>query len=269
MTTLTGGLRYDYVSSVNEGGFFGDQSVANSAAAGFGAVTVRPHQHVTVTGQVSRGFRDPTLSDRFYRGPTGRGFITGNPDLDPEKSLQFDLSARYATSRLRVAGYLYHYRISDLVERFETEPDFFFFRNRGRARIRGVEFEAQADIGNGFWVEATAQVSRGLALDDDSALDDISPDTFGLTLRRAFAGRVMLFGRLSRYHEDDRPGPGEIKAPGHTNLDIGGSWYASDKVEIRGAVRNLLNEEYYASPDRRFVLAPGVNAFVTVAVSLR
>ena len=35
------------------------------------------------------------LSDRFYRGPVGRGFIEGNPDLKPETSLQFDLTARY------------------------------------------------------------------------------------------------------------------------------------------------------------------------------
>ena len=27
-----------------------------------------------------------TLSDRYFRGPSGRGFITGNPDLEPETS---------------------------------------------------------------------------------------------------------------------------------------------------------------------------------------
>ena len=37
-----------------------------------------------LTAQVARGFRDPVLSDRYFRGPSGRGFITGNPDLDPE-----------------------------------------------------------------------------------------------------------------------------------------------------------------------------------------
>ena len=45
--------------------------------------------------QVARGFRDPVLSDRYFRGPSGRGFITGNPDLDPETSVQFDVGVRY------------------------------------------------------------------------------------------------------------------------------------------------------------------------------
>ena len=90
-----------------------------------------------VNAQVSRGFRDPVLSDRYFRGPSGRGFITGNPDLDPETSLQFDLSTRYSVGRTQLAMFVYQYRIDDLVERYTTETDFFFFRNRGRARLRG------------------------------------------------------------------------------------------------------------------------------------
>jgi len=95
-TRLSGGLRGDYVTTTNVGGYFGDHSTANGAASGFGAVTVGSFRGLSVTGQVSRGFRDPVLSDRYFRGPSGRGFITGNPELEPETSLQFDLATRYA-----------------------------------------------------------------------------------------------------------------------------------------------------------------------------
>ena len=136
----------DFVKSKNRGGFFGDQSISHTAFSGFGAVTIGPFDGLSFTGQVSRGFRDPTLSDRFYRGPSGRGFITGNPDLDPETSVQVDLSVRYTSERLRLMAYVYQYRITDLVERYTTATDFFFFRNRGKAQYRGVEAEAQADL---------------------------------------------------------------------------------------------------------------------------
>ena len=99
-------------------GQLGSRSVANGALAGLGAVTVAPIDSMTVTAQIARGFRDPTLSDRFYRGPVGRGFIEGNPTLTPETSVQFDLVARYATSRLRLGGAFYDYRITDLIERY-------------------------------------------------------------------------------------------------------------------------------------------------------
>ncbi len=262
--SAAGGLRFDYVSNVNTGGYFGDRSVSNGAMAGFGSLTAGPFSNVTLVAQVSRGFRDPTLSDRFFRGPSGRGFITGNPDLEPETSLQFDVGARYAAGRLRLASYFYHYRITNLIERYPTgEPDSFTFRNRGRARIHGVEVEAQADLGHGYSLEFGAQVSRGVALDDDATLDDISPDLFSVSMRKAFTADVLAFVRLANYADDDRPGPSEIDAPGHTNLDAGVSWFLSRRVELRGSVKNLLNQEYYASPDPRFVLAPGINGAIT------
>ena len=96
--------------------------------------------------QIARGFRDPMLSDRYYRGPTGRGFITGNPELEPETSLQFDAALRYVAPHFRAAAFYYHYGIDDLIERYSTDTDFFFFRNRGRARVRGFEVEAQATL---------------------------------------------------------------------------------------------------------------------------
>jgi outer membrane receptor protein involved in Fe transport len=265
--SVKGGVRGDFVRNVNEGGFFGDRSVSHNAAAGFAALTAAPAANFTLTAQVSRGFRDPTISDRFFRGPSGRGFITGNPDLEPETSVQLDLGARYSTSRVRVAGYFYDYRIRNLVERFSTEEDFFFFRNRGRAEIRGVEFEVQADAGHGMAVEFAAQTARGKAPEDDDAdLDDISPDSMSILVRKTIGTRAMTFVRLAAYARDDRPGPSEIEAPGHTNLDLGATVSITPQVEIRGALRNLLNEEYYASPDPRFVLAPGLNGFVSIGV---
>ena len=112
---VAGGVRADRVTTRNAGGYFGDRTTSNSAFSGFGSATAGPFHGFSVTGQVARGFRDPTLSDRYFRGPSGRGFITGNPDLRPETSLQFDLAARYTRSRAQLAFYAYHYRIDDLV----------------------------------------------------------------------------------------------------------------------------------------------------------
>jgi outer membrane receptor protein involved in Fe transport len=264
--TATGGIRFDYVTNVNTGGFFGDRRITNGAAAGFGAVTAGPFRRMTFTAQVSRGFRDPTLSDRFFRGPSGRGFITGNPDLQAETSVQFDLGTRYATERIRLAAYYYRYTITNLVERYQTDPEFFFFRNRGEARIQGVELEAQAALGRGFSLELAAQRGRGIATDNGSDLDDISADTVSLVLRRMFGATVSTFARAAWYDDDTRPGPSEIAAPGHVNVDVGATWTLHRRLELRAAVRNLLNAEYYASPDPRFVFAPGRNGFVTLRV---
>jgi len=263
---VSGGLRGDVVHNVNTGGYFGDRSVTNGALAGFGAVTIGPFDGWTLTGQVSRGFRDPTLSDRFSRGPTGRGFITGNPELEPETSLQFDFGVRYAISRVRLASYVYHYRVSDLIERFEETRDEFSYRNRGEARIRGVELEAQVDVGRGLAVELMGQFSRGDSPDDEVPLDDIPPPSFGIVLRQALSDRGTVYLRGAAFSKDDRPGPSEAEMPGYVEVDAGADWRFSRHFELRGAARNLLNQAYHSSPDSRWVYAPGRSASVTLVV---
>jgi hemoglobin/transferrin/lactoferrin receptor protein len=263
---LSGGIRGDYVTTKNEGGFFGDRSTSNGAFSGFGAATIGPFEGLSFTAQLSRGFRDPVLSDRYFRGPSGRGFITGNPDLEPETSLQVDLATRYTFGRSQLGVFFYEYRIDDLIERYTTAPDFFFFRNRGEARLRGFEVEATTDLGNGYSVEIGANIARGKVLDDDTNMDDIAPDSLSLTGRKLFGERAYAQMRLAFYGEDDRPGPSEVDAPGAALLDAAGGWRFTQKLELRGIARNLLNDTYYASPDPRFVLAPGRSVSLTIAV---
>ena len=221
----------------------------------------------STTAQVARGFRDPVLSDRYFRGPSGRGFITGNPDLEPESSLQFDLGLRYTAPRVRAATYFYHYRIDDLIERYSTQTDFFFFRNRGRARLRGFEAEAQAELGWGLWLESAFQIARGRALDDDIYLDDIAPETLSVQLRKTFAVRNAFAQiRTAFFAEDTRPGPTERVVPGYTLLDVGGGITVFEALELRLWARNLLNDDYLASQDVRTVPAPGRSVALTAVV---
>jgi outer membrane receptor protein involved in Fe transport len=260
------GARADRVTTSSTGGFFGDRSTTNTAPSGFGAITVGPVRGFSLSLQLARAFRDPSLSDRYFRGPTGRGFITGNPDLKPETSLQYDLAARYTRPAAQLAVYYYEYQLRDLIERYETDIDVFLFRNRGRARVRGFEVEATSQLGRGYSIELSAQIARGEAVDDDESLDDISPDSVSFLGRKEFSERVYVQSRLALYAKDHRPGPSEIAMPGATLLDVGSGWKVRPQLELRGQVRNLLDDTYYASPDPRWVLAPGRSASVTAVV---
>ena len=260
---FAGGVRGDWVTTRNTGGFFGDRSTSNGAGSGYGSITLSLDR-ISISGQVSRGFRDPTLSDRYFRGPSGRGFITGNPDLEPETSLQLDAAVRYTGGRWRAAFYAFNYRIDDLIERFEAEPDFFFFRNRGRARVRGVEIEGQGHLGRGVTLELAGQLTRGRALDDDADLDTIPTTSISAQLRKQLSTRGFAHVRLAAFARDTRPGPTEIETPGYAVVDAGGGWRLSPRLELRLFGRNLLDKDYFVSPDRRTVLAPGASVLATV-----
>jgi hemoglobin/transferrin/lactoferrin receptor protein len=264
---LGAGMRGDRVTTANRGGYFGDRGEAQTAGSGYGSVTIGLPRGFTMTAQVARGFRDALLSDRYYRGPTGRGFITGNPDLAPETSLQFDGGLRYTTGGMRLAAYAFDYRIDSLIERYQTTPDVFFFRNRGRARMRGLELEAQAAFEDGFSVQLAAQLTRGRVLDDGTPLDGVPAASVSVQLRRALA-RGFVETRVAGYARHTRPGPTERVTPGYALLDASGGWTLSPVFELRALARNLLNQEYLVSADTRTVAAPGRSITLTLELRL-
>jgi iron complex outermembrane receptor protein len=260
---LSGGLRYDHVTTRNLGGYFGSRSTRDDAASGALTVSVGPALGLTATGQVSRGFRDPTLSDRYYRGVTGRGFVTGNPDLEPETSRQYDLAIR-RPGRVRAALFLYRYEIRNLVERYREEGDY-LFRNRGQALLRGIELQLQADLGGRFAAELGLQAAEGRALDDGAPLADVPAEGLTLTVRRGVGRGGAVWARaLVRARRDD-PGPVEQVVPAYAVLDLGGVWRINGGLEARLVAGNVLDEEYLGSPDEQAVPAPGRHVVLTVS----
>ncbi|MBA3948871.1 MAG: TonB-dependent receptor [Acidobacteria bacterium] len=264
--SASAGARVDHVTTTNPAGFFGDRSTANGAFSGFAAVTAVPFGGLSVTGQVSRGFRDPVLSDRYFRGPSGRGFVTGNPDLDPESSLQVDGAVRYTAGAARVGVNGYHYTISHLIERYGDGDDF-FFRNRGEAVIRGLEAEAQVSLPGAVALEMTAQIARGETRGDEAPLDGITPATVTALARRLFGARGFAQARVAWFAEDDAPGPTEREVNGYTLVDVAAGVTVSRHVELRAQTRNLFDATYVAAQSTRAVLGPGRSATLTAVLS--
>jgi outer membrane receptor protein involved in Fe transport len=255
------------VQNTNDGGFFGDRVVSNAAVAGLVAATATATDHLAFTAQVSRGFRDPTLSDRFYRGPVGRGFIEGNPDLKPETSLQFDVKAHYAAGPARVTLAAYQYAITDLVERYAATPTLFLFRNRGRAELQGVELEAQTRLSAGLDLSATAETSRGRDADDRTPLDDIAPPAVSVTMRPHLGSRLSSYVRVKAVGSHHAAGPSEVPTRRYTMVDVGLGWQVTGRSRVLAAFRNLLDEAYQSSAGPRWVWAPGRHGSVTVVVT--
>jgi len=252
--TLDLGARGDRISSRNRGGWFGDRSETATALSGNVAMTWSASSGWSATAQLARGFRVPTLSDRYFRGPSGRGFVTGNPELDPESSLQLDLAVRRSSKRTALALYGYRYEIEDLVERYRVGEDF-RFRNRGTARFVGLEAELQTRLDERWSLEGGAAWTRGRA-DGGAALDDQPAP-------RLFAGGRFadrwghLFARLDLHGRKRDPGPTEVERGSFGRVDFGGSWRISEAFELRAAVRNAFDRRYSGSPDESADLSPG------------
>jgi len=261
---LSGGARYDAVWSSTQGGYFGQRTEKSGAFSGFAAASLPLGGGFSAALQVARGFREPLLSDRYYRGITGRGFITGNPELEPEHSLQFDGALRLERANATLSLYAFAYRIEDLIERYRSGSNY-FFRNRGAATITGVELEGTAKLSGAVSCHAGVQALRGRVRDDGTPTDDIPPLGGFLALRAYLSPRWSWHTRLAVTARDERPGPSERVTPGTTLLDAGVTCHLTPALELELSGRNLLDRTYPASSDARSVPAPGR----TVRLALR
>lgn len=268
--TLQGGVRGDGVRTVNEGGDLGDQSTSNSAIAGNVALTAGSFGGFSVTGQYAHGFRDPVLSDRYFVGLFGRGFIRGNPNLEFETSNQYDVALRYTNAGFRTAFYMYDYHINNLIEQYpnplypsERPPRHFLLRNRSAgAKLQGLELEAQVALPAGFAVALAGQIERGATVDDDRSLDGIPPESLTLQVRKGF-GPAFVQARWVAYAGDNSPGPTQIGRPGYSLLDLGAGYSFFEHFELQAYVRNVLNKTYLNTPTAGSTLAPGTSATLT------
>jgi iron complex outermembrane receptor protein len=261
---LLAGLRGDVVESANRGGFFGDRHASRGALSGLFALTLRPPGNVSGTVQYVRGFREPTLSDRYFRGVSGRGFVVGNPDLRPERSDQFDLALRAAFSeRTRAALYGYLYRIHDVIERFRAGADF-QFRNRGEQEVRGAELEVEWSPIDPLDLAAALTWARGRVLDDDSFAADVPARSAVLTVRHALSDRVWWRLRARLVASDDEPGPTEVETPAYEAVDLSAGFEVTKAFEVILIGSNLLDERYPLSPDADAPQAPGRSVALSV-----
>jgi outer membrane receptor protein involved in Fe transport len=105
-------------------------------------------------------------------------------------------------------------------------------------------------------------MENGITLDDDAPLDDVPSKSLVLQGRKTFS-RGFAHLRAAAYARDDRPGPTEIQTPGYGLVDLGGGFQVAQWLELQTYVRNLFDQEYFASSDPRYVLAPGISATLT------
>jgi len=264
--TLTAGLRGDAVSTRNTAGYYGDRSTSNGALSGFAALSYAVAPEWRIAAQYSRGFRDPTLSDRYFRGVSGRGFVVGNPDLEAETANQWDLSARghVGPVSLGLSGYVY--RISDLVERYRSGDDN-LFRNRGQAEIAGVELETDVRVSRRLVVRLIGSLSQGRVLDDGTWATDILPPTAQLIVDHEPLEGLFWRARFLAMARDDRPGAAEVPIAGYGRLDLSAGYRLSNLLSITVAVRNVLDKGYADSADENNILAPGRGALFSLSGS--
>jgi outer membrane receptor protein involved in Fe transport len=253
-----GGVRYDVLRmEALPLGATSPVVTRDDQPTGFLGVSYKLARSVTAFVNVSRAYRLASLNEKYYTGISGRGFIIGNPDLLPERSLNFDTGLRVLGKRHFFGLYAFSYRIDDMIERYRPDPTTYTYGNIERGRLQGLEFEAEAFLLPGWKVFGNVAAIRGRSLVSGDPLNDVPPVRFyGGT--RYWAGRFSAEINATVCLAKTAPGPAEIAVASSEVLNIKAG-YLWRGLEFHLMLGNAFNATYISRADAEAMVEPGRN----------
>jgi outer membrane receptor protein involved in Fe transport len=255
--SLNIGARFDTIRTSNislpgqDRVFLGDDSI--SAYAGT-VVEITPQ--LSLLANIGRSFRFPSVSELFYSGLTGRGTIFGNPDLNPEKSLNLDLGMRYLSKDFFASVYGFSNYVSDLIEKYGGEEEEHFYRNLTQARILGIEGEFYFVLVKDLELFINFHLMKGREKESDKELNYVPPSRLTFWGKYSY-GPFWFEPKIMFVSAKTDPGPLEVEIDGYTILDSIFGVEIHKNFTLMAIAQNVLNKTYYSSADEQGVLAPG------------
>ncbi|WP_369621355.1 TonB-dependent receptor domain-containing protein [Pseudoalteromonas distincta] len=289
--SITTGLRYD--NDEQFGSHWSPRIYANWHA----------NNRFTVKGGVSTGYTQPSLSQAtagFGRGTGGggspnlsstgtsisRALIIGNPDLDPETSVNYEVSFIYNDPKIGLSTSLtfYHtdfndkiaedrYCISENIDRNDFENYQCEFsgntyqflstqKNISEAEMQGVEATVNYRIADNLRFKADYSFTDSEQKSGDFAgepLNKIPKSMANATLNWDASDTINLWSRVNyRGETTDYLSRTSLSdgTPGYTMMDIGAQYWMTDNLKVMAGLYNVTdrvvtNETYGVVLDGR------------------
>ncbi|WP_219339530.1 TonB-dependent receptor domain-containing protein [Luteimonas salinisoli] len=202
-------------------------------------------------GGAGRGFKAPTLkqlSPEYYASIAGLLELFGNPELRPEVSTTYELSAQYRGERWHAQATAFENRLRDLIEIVCVERcgqpgvmEIRTYRNVDRAHLAGIELAGAVDLTATLALEGNYTYLDARDEDADRKLEMRSHHSGAATLAwtpvDAFTARLRAEYIGSQLEYPSR-GPA-IEVPADTLYALDLSYRIGSALTLRGGVENI------------------------------
>jgi vitamin B12 transporter len=217
-------------------------------------------------GSYGTGVKNPTLFELFGFGPN---FIP-NPDLQPEKSVGFDIGVEQSLwdDRVLIDLTYFNNRITDLID----GAGLFAINRPGTTRVQGIELSASAEPMDGLHLSGqyTYTLSEGT---DDAQLVRRPRHTGSVNAAYTFLDGKATVDLGVDYNGDQQDfqfsnffaSRSVVTLGSYFKADVTASYRVTDRVEIFGRVENALDENYQ---DVFGFSNPGIGAFAGIKIKL-
>lgn len=261
--TLTPGLRFDYNDN-----FGNNWSPSLNAAYRF-------NDSWSMKVGIARAFKVPNLfqlNPNYVYTTRGNGcpyvdgvrlsgpcYVLGNPDLEPEKSLNKEIGVAYAGANGLEASLTYFHndydnRIGSGFVQYNDDIDngrLFRWENQGKAVISGLEGNVSTEIGERFafnanftkMIKSEKDDGQPLSLVPDytinASLDWLASETLTVTLGATHYGPIDAATVSSTTNADfDQTN----RRGGYTLVNLGANWQIAEQARVSAGVSNLFDK---------------------------
>ncbi|MCH1918679.1 TonB-dependent receptor [Shewanella sp. A3A] len=257
--------------SVTLGGRYDDNQVYGSHFSPRAYLVYDATNGLVIKGGVGTAFRAPSL---FESSPTfasvscgGRCNLTGNPDLDPETSVNYELSAMWNERIYELSATVYHNKVKDMItvgawDRVSPTRTYY---NEDEVTLQGVELTGGVDLSDDVSLKANyTYLDTETGAGDE--LNNRPRHTANLKLDWHVTDAFMLYASGNYYgtYLDSS----EIRRSGYSQFDVGGSYRINEHIKLRAGMTNLTNEQPSEDADDVEVILPGRAVFVGLTLSL-
>ncbi len=263
--SLRGGIRYTFADTqaVSNNIF---RKMSTDSPSLFLGIVKNFSDSVSLFFNTGTSFRNPSLSESYYTGITGRKYVIGNPDLDPEKSLNIDTGIKLHSGKLFLGLYLFHNEIKDMIERYKSDDGTYTYNNIDSGNISGAETEFQWFPSPNLELFGHFNYYYGRSVKTEDPLNDVPSPKLFLGGKLNLGKSWLEMNLLHSFMKTD-PGPSEIENDSYNLLTLKGGHYFSSKFFTFIKISNLLNKSFYPNPDPDiprndgFNITAGLNIF--------
>ena len=245
---LVGGLRWDSID--------GDSTFSPR-----GGIRYPLSDSVSARANLGMDFRPPGFEE-LYRN---EGLVVGNPDLVPERTLNFDFGLTHTSEQLRLEAVYFNLQTRDLIDYLLISGFRWMPHNIGRARSSGFELSADCVISPEWTLRANYTRTRAIDTSGDPLRQ--GKPLVGIPSSDIFAELKWRSDPLEAWLNWQRRGPspltpsGSRLLPSYESASLGFGYSFDSDTSLNLEIKNLFDS--HLTDVRGFPL-PGRSLFLTV-----
>ncbi|GAA5646870.1 TonB-dependent hemoglobin/transferrin/lactoferrin family receptor [Vibrio proteolyticus] len=258
---LTAGLRYDNFKadpSTDDGYTTSYKANKDDAFTGRLGSVYHLNDQLSVFGQISQGFKAPTVYDLYYFYNQG-AIIEANPDLKAEKSLAYEMGFRgqNPSANFEITAFYNDYRdfITEEKTGEEGGKDVITKKNLDEVRIYGAEFSTTVHLDSAFnapqgmYTRLSITYADGEDKKTGNSINSVAPLTgvVGLGLERDNYGAIANVKMVAS--KDDWQSEDNLDVAGYTTVDMTGYYKPMKDLTLRAGLFNALDKKYWLYND--------------------